>query len=82
MGRLDGRVNLREDNQMIYFALNPDGLLYNLGDHGDWESAEETASNMRIDPIWTLNEDEALNWAEFILTEIKQTRQAIQKVTT
>ena len=66
---------------MIYFALNPDGLLYNLGDHGDWESAEETASNMKIDPIWTLNEDEALNWAEFILTEIKQTRQEIQKVT-
>jgi hypothetical protein len=52
-----------------------------LGDHGDWESAEETASNMRIDPIWTLNENEALNWAEFILTEIKQTRQAIKKVT-
>ena len=66
---------------MIYFALNPDGLLYNLGDHGDWESAEETASNMRIDPIWTLNEDDALNWAEFILTEIKQTREAIKKVT-
>jgi len=66
---------------MIYFALNPDGLLYNLGDHGDWESADETASNMRIDPIWTLNENEALNWAEFILTEIKQTRQAIKKVT-
>ena len=66
---------------MIYFALNHDGLLYNLGDHGDWESAEETASNMKIDPIWTLNEDEALNWAEFILMEIKQTRQAIQKVT-
>jgi hypothetical protein len=66
---------------MIYFALNPDGLLYNLGDHGDWESAEETASNMRIDPIWTLNENEALNWAEFILTEIKQTREAIKKVT-
>ena len=65
---------------MIYFALNPDGLLYNLGDHGDWESAEETAGNMRIDPIWTLNENEALNWAEFILTEIEQTREAIKKV--
>jgi hypothetical protein len=67
---------------MIYFALNPDGLLYNLGDHGDWESAEETASDLRIDPIWTINEDEALNWAEFILTEIKQTRKAFEKVST
>ena len=65
---------------MIYFALNPDGLLYNLGDHGDWESAEDTASDLRIDPIWTLNENEALNWAEFILTEIKQTRKALEKV--
>ena len=65
---------------MIYFALNPDGLLCNLGDHGDWEAAEETARDLRIDPIWTLNEDEALNWAEFILTEIKQTRIAFEKV--
>jgi hypothetical protein len=28
-----------------------------------------------------VDENEALNWAEFILTEIKKTRQAIQKVT-
>jgi hypothetical protein len=67
---------------MIYFALNHDGLAYNLGDHGDWEAAEETARDLRIDPIWTLNEDEALNWAEFILTEIKQTRKAFEKVST
>jgi hypothetical protein len=65
---------------MIYFALNSDGLLYNLGDHGDWEAAEETASDLRLDLIWTLNEDEALNWAEFILLEIKQNKQAIKKV--
>jgi hypothetical protein len=25
---------------MIYFALNNDGLLYNLGDHGDFEAAD------------------------------------------
>jgi hypothetical protein len=65
---------------MIYFALNTDGLLYNLGDHGDWEAAEETASDLRIDPIWILNEDEALNSAEFILLEIKESKQAIKKV--
>ena len=66
---------------MIYFALNHDGLLYNLGDHGDWESADDTAINMKLEPAYLVDENEALNWAEFILTEIKPTRQAITKVT-
>jgi hypothetical protein len=60
---------------MIYFALNSDGLIYNLGDHGDWEAAEETARDLRIDPIWTIDEHEALNWADFIQQQIKQARE-------
>ena len=66
---------------MIYFALNPDGLLYNLGDHGDWEAADETAHDMMLDPIWTLDEYEALNWADFIQTSIKETKKSMEKVT-
>jgi len=65
---------------MIYFVLNTDGLLYNLGDHGDWEAADETAHDMMLDPIWTLNEHEAQNWADFIQRSIKESKQLIQKV--
>ena len=63
---------------MIYFALNPDGLLCNLGDHGDWEAADETARNLRIDAIWLLDENEALNWASFIQEQIKDSRKAME----
>ena len=62
---------------MIYFALNPDGLLYNLGDHGDWEAASETESNLKIDAIWIIDEFEAQNWASFIQEQIKETRKAL-----
>ena len=65
---------------MIYFVLNTDGLLYNLGDHGDWESADETAHDMMLEPIWILDEYEAQNWADFIRTSIKENKQFIKKV--
>jgi hypothetical protein len=66
---------------MIYFALNSDGLIYNLGDHGDWEAADETAHDMMLDPIWMTDEHEALNWADFIQSSIRENRDAIKKVT-
>ena len=66
---------------MIYFALNSDGLIYNLGDHGDWESADETAHDMMLEPIWMIDEYEAVNWADFIQTSIKETKEAMKKVT-
>jgi len=56
---------------MIYFALNNDGLLYDLGDHGDWESAENTASDMKLDQVWVFNEIYAKSWAKFIKDSIK-----------
>jgi hypothetical protein len=65
---------------MIYFALNHDGLAYNLGDHGDWESADDTAINMKLEPSYLFDENEARSFAEFILQEIEQTKKAIEKV--
>jgi hypothetical protein len=58
---------------MIYFALNEDGLIYNLGDHGDWVAADSTANDMMINPIWTIDENEARNWAQFITEQLKTT---------
>ena len=51
---------------MIYFALNNDGLMCNLGDHGDHEAAQATADDLRIDVIWLFSEDEARSAANFI----------------
>ena len=62
---------------MIYFALNPDGLLCNLGDHGDWEAANETANDLKIDAIWLLDEFEAQNWASFIQEQIRENKKAL-----
>ncbi len=47
---------------MIYFTLAGDGLLYNLGDHGDYEAANDTAESLGLDVIWMLGEDTARIW--------------------
>lgn len=57
--------------KMLYFALNNDGLMCNLGDHGDHEAAQATADDLRIDVIWLFSEDEAINAANFIQHEIE-----------
>ncbi len=57
--------------KMIYFALNSDGLMYNLGDHGDYEAATDTAENLKLEVIWLFCEDEARNIANFIQLEIE-----------
>lgn len=58
---------------MIYFALNNDGLLYNLGDHGDFDSADCTAQDMQIDPVWIFDSFDAQSMAEFITHQLETT---------
>jgi hypothetical protein len=58
---------------MIYFALNNDGLLYNLGDHGDFEAADCTAQDMQLDAVWLIAEYEARSMAEFITQQLATT---------
>lgn len=59
---------------MIYFAFTEDGLLYNLGDHGDFEAADCTSQDMQLNSMWLFDENEARNWVEFINEQLKITR--------
>jgi hypothetical protein len=65
---------------MIYFALNNDGLLYDLGDHGDWECAEDTANNMKLDPLWVFDETVAKSWVEFINDRISENQDKLTRL--
>jgi len=58
---------------MIYFALNNDGLLYNLGDHGDFEAADCTAQDMQLDAVWLINEFDAQSMVDFITEQLATT---------
>ncbi len=58
---------------MIYFALNNDGLLYNLGDHGDFEAADCTAQDMQLDAVWLINEFDAKSMVDFITQQLATT---------
>lgn len=51
------------DSEM-YFCLAADGLLYVLGNHGDYEAAEETAQSLGLDVIWLFGEDSARSWKD------------------
>jgi len=50
-----------KDSEM-FFCLSGDGELYILGNHGDWEAAEDTAQNLGLDPIWVFGEESAKQW--------------------
>ena len=64
----------------LFFALAEDGNLYNLGNHGDWESAENTAYDLQIRQIWVFDENTAKSWADFIYKSIKQNELDIKKL--
>ena len=60
--RLEYRFSEVEPMPEMWFCLNSDGELYILGDHGDFEAAEDTAKSMGLDPIWTFGEASARQW--------------------
>ena len=56
-----------------YFALASDGLIYNLGDHGDYEAANDTAESLGLDVIWMLGEDTARSWNDTLTHHLEVT---------
>jgi hypothetical protein len=68
----------KQEDGKLYFALAEDGSMYNVGNHGDWEAAEQTATDLGLGQIWLTNEDEAVNWANFILEQVKENKKALK----
>ena len=58
--------------QQIYFCLDSDGLIHNLGSHGDYETADGVAESLGIDVIWLFGEDTAKNWVDTISHHMKE----------
>jgi len=65
----DEGLVVRDDWQEFkrtWFALLADGTLAILGDHGDYEAADATASDLGYDAIWLVCGTDAAQWADTI----------------
>jgi hypothetical protein len=47
-----------------YYCLASDGLLYALGNHGDYEAANDTAESLGLDVIWMFGEATRDSWRD------------------
>ena len=70
-GDVDGNVggsiggNISEFER-TWFALLEDGTLAILGDHGDCEAADATATDLGYDVLWLVCGNDAAQWADAI----------------
>ncbi len=55
-----------QDFSRTWFALLWDGTLAILGDHGDYEAADATASDLGYDVVWLVCGANAAQWADTI----------------
>ena len=55
----------------LYFCLALDGLLYNLGDHGDIDAADDTATSLGLDVVWMFGESTAQSWLDTLTQHLK-----------
>ena len=56
-------------NSEMFYCLASDGLLWVLGNHGDWEAAEDTAHSIGLEPIWVFGEQAANQWRAVLTNE-------------
>jgi len=47
---------------MMYYALQSNGDLFILGDHGDIEAAEETAQDIGLEVVWLADQETIEQW--------------------
>ncbi len=56
--------------ERTWFALLSDGTLAILGDHGDYEAADATATDLGYDAIWLVCGLDAAQWADAINSQM------------
>ena len=49
-----------------WFALVATGDLFPLGDHGDFETAEQSAKNLGLEVVWLADAETVTRWQEEI----------------
>lgn len=47
---------------MQYFALQSNGELFALGDHGDFEAADQTCLDQHLEVVWIADSETAQQW--------------------
>ena len=53
-----------------YFCIGADGRLWILGNHGDYQAAEDTANSLNVDVIWMITKSTATDWRDSLLQAI------------
>lgn len=64
------KPNAHDDKSGRWFALADDGLLYCLGGCGDIEAAEESATDLGINPLWLIDPQTAQEWFGLLWKEL------------
>lgn len=59
-------------NKKHYWALNEDGLLYYLGTHENYDSADNDAEQKKLFPIWLIGEEDARDWLDILTETLKE----------
>ena len=47
---------------MQYFALQSNGELFSLGDHGDLQAADQTRLDLDLEIVWIANSQTVQQW--------------------
>jgi hypothetical protein len=53
-----------KDANRYWYCLAADGNLYILGDHGDFEAADDAADEMGLEAVWLFDQTTADEWWE------------------
>lgn len=55
-----------------YFCVDADtGDIFFLGNHGDFEAAEDTAKSLGLNSVWTFGEETARAWNHQLTRHLK-----------
>lgn len=56
-----------KDDTDEYFCIGADGRLWILGNHGDYEAAEDTAKSLEVEVVWMFGKQTAIDWRDSLL---------------